>query len=127
MEDKELTIYLSGPMTGYKDYNYPKFERVTSQLKEKGYNIVNPSSGVMPMLIGGEEITVEELHKRVDEKTITDLEAWAVFMRGDIAKLVKDCNAIYLLKGWKGSKGARAEMSMAKTFKMKVFVEGDLL
>ena len=35
-------IYISGAMTGVKDFNYPEFNRVTEGLRQAGNEVVNP-------------------------------------------------------------------------------------
>lgn len=47
---------------------------------------------------------------------------WKEFMRVDLKALV-DCDAIYLLKGWHISKGARLERYIAYLLDIKVFGE----
>lgn len=37
-----MTIYLSGPMTGYPQFNCHNFESVATFLKELGYKVINP-------------------------------------------------------------------------------------
>lgn len=121
---EKLKIYVSGPMTGYKDYNYPKFERIAAELRAKGYDVVNPSSEVKPMLNNGKEITIDKLHKMMDNGQISEKEAWRCFLRGDIVALLVECNAIYMLKNWKKSKGARMERTNAKRMDFEYFEEG---
>ena len=130
---KNLTIYVSGGMTGYKDFNYPKFNKITKKLRELGYNVVNPGKDVNPILSDGRELTIDELHKwqseelakcktEEEKKAIND-EVLKEFLRGDIIAL-QFCNAVYRLKNWKNSKGARYEVSCARRMKYKMFDEG---
>ena len=121
---KNLTIYVSGGMTGYKDFNYPKFNRVASELRAKGYEVINPATDVKPILASGEEITIEELHKRMESGEVAQDESWKAFLRGDIVAVLLKCNAVYNLKGWKASKGARFENSVARKMGYQFFQEG---
>jgi hypothetical protein len=121
---EKLKIYISGPMTGYKDYNYPKFEKIADKLRKKGYDVVNPSSEVKPMLSNGKEVTVDELHEMINNGEISEKEAWRCFLRGDVVALMIKCNAIYMLKNWKNSKGARMERTNAKRMDFEYFEEG---
>ena len=120
-----MKIYLSGPMTGYKDYNYPKFQSIAAELRAKGYEVVDPATDVSPMMFGGEEITISGLHELMDNGTVNQEESWRCFLRGDIVKLMTDCDAIYLLKGWKASKGARFERTCAKRMGYTEFSEAN--
>jgi hypothetical protein len=36
-------IYLSGPMTGLPDLNFPAFNAAASALRAKGLNVINPA------------------------------------------------------------------------------------
>lgn len=42
-----MVIFLSGPMTGYPNYNYEAFYEAEHHLKEKGYIVLNPAA--MPL------------------------------------------------------------------------------
>jgi Domain of unknown function (DUF4406) len=123
-EAKKLKIYVSGPMTGYKNYNYPKFQRITSELKAQGFDVVDPATDVAPMLAGGKEVTIQELHKMIDNGEVTEKEAWRCFLRGDIVEIMINCNAIYLLKNHKASKGARFEKTCMSRMGYPEFYEG---
>lgn len=82
-------IYLSGPMTGFHDFNFPKFNRAAQALRGLGYTVSNPA-----------EINPDA------SKT------WNECMRADI-KALCDCDTIVLLPGWENSKGARLELDVA--------------
>lgn len=82
-------IYLSGPMTGLPEFNYPAFHAEAARLRTKGFTVVNPAE-----LCNG--ACVE----------------WADYMRRDIAALIK-CNSIHLMRGWQQSKGAWLEINIA--------------
>ena len=126
METNKEVIYISGPMSNYKSFNYPKFVRIAQELRAKGHKVLNPATQVKPMLPDGKVITIKELHRRMETGEISQEESWKCFLRGDVIALVKKCNAIYLLKNWKGSRGARFERSIAKRMKFKEYNEGDL-
>lgn len=80
-------IYLAGPMTGLPDYNYPAFNAEAARLRELGYHVENPAEN-------------------------PKAESWQDYMRAAVAQLVK-CDAVALLPGWQGSKGARIENNLA--------------
>ena len=80
--------YISGPMTGLPDANYPEFNRVARELRELGYQVENPAE-----------------NPRCD--------SWAEYMRLAIAQLVQ-CDEIHMLRGWKQSRGARMEHGIAR-------------
>lgn len=88
--------YISGPMTGIPGYNYPAFMAAAADLRAKGRTVVNPAENGLP-------------------PTAT----WHEHMRADIKELV-DCDTIYLLPGWRNSKGARLEVRIAIGLGMKI-------
>lgn len=36
-------VYISGPMTGYPNYNYPAFFDAEERLRDSGFDVVNPA------------------------------------------------------------------------------------
>lgn len=85
--------YLSGPMTGIKDLNVPLFNKITKQLRQKGYLVINPAE--------------------LDGDSKSGM-TWESCLRRDIACIVKDCDAVALLPGWKKSRGATLEVAVAR-------------
>lgn len=86
------TIYVSGPMTGYDDFNYPAFFKAEHRLRESGYNVINPA------VFGGAHQTGLDYHG---------------LLRRDI-RLLLECTGIALLPGWEDSLGASTERQVAK-------------
>lgn len=80
-------IYLAGPMTGFEDFNYPAFHAEAGRLRAIGYEVENPAEG-------------------------REQPTWQAYMRQAIAQMLK-CDAVALLPGWKGSRGARIENQLA--------------
>jgi len=94
------TIYIAGPMTGIKDFNYPAFHDAEKQLRERHgdqIKIINPAKN-----FGGE----------------TGL-PWATYIRESI-KQVALADAICYLRGWPASKGARLEVEIAKALNLQI-------
>lgn len=40
---KERRIYISGPMTGLPDFNFPAFHDAAARLRERGHEVANPA------------------------------------------------------------------------------------
>lgn len=111
-----MKIYLSGPMTGLPQYNYPAFHAAARQLRSLGHTVVNPA----------------ELHphgrlRRLCYRVLRALRlvrgnpptpTWAEYMRADIRALV-GCDMIATLPGWEHSLGAELEVSIAEELGMK--------
>jgi hypothetical protein len=83
-------LYLSGPMSGMPEDNYPAFHEAARQLREAGYLVVSPA-----------------------ESTIPRGSPWLTFMRKDISDMVTICDAVATLPGWKKSRGAKVEVKTA--------------
>lgn len=94
-----MRVYIAGPMTGYKDFNFPAFTAAAKDLRDRGFDVLNPV-----------EIAPEQG------------KSWAYYMRKDLAEMLT-CDAIYLLKGWHESKGASLEKHVAEALGMLVSYE----
>ena len=100
---KNDRLYLSGPMGGIKDLNFPAFHDAAKRLRKSGFDILNPAE--------------------LDAKIPKDQRAgwtWSDYLRRDIAVLM-GCSGIVTLPGWEASRGARLEVSTAKSLGMSVF------
>lgn len=93
-----MKVYLSGKITGDPDYK-TKFAAMEKKLTEQGYQVFNPA--VFPNIFEYED-----------------------FMILDFMAL-SFCEAIYLLKDWKDSKGAVREYKEALRLGLKVFAENE--
>lgn len=89
-------IYLTGPMTGIAEYNYPLFHRAAHSLRQQGFATVNPAENGLPPNA-----------------------PWASHMRRDLHALL-DCQGVATLPGWEASKGAALEVSIARAMGMPV-------
>jgi Domain of unknown function (DUF4406) len=95
-----MKLYVSGPMTGLPDWNFPAFNTAAAKVRALGHEAVNPVD-VNP-----------------DPAT-----PWEMCLRADI-KALCDCDGIVLLPGWEKSKGAQLELHIAHRLQMSVhFIE----
>ena len=97
-----MKVYLSGPMTGLPDLNFPAFIAEAERLRALGYEVVSP---------------VE----------INDNQSapWNDCLRDDLKALL-DCDAIVLLDGWQHSAGAHLEMHVAHRVGMEIVLAKDI-
>lgn len=86
-------------MKDIKEKNIPEFKKVEKELKEKGHVVFNPAC-----LPESPEITKEQ------------------YMDIDLA-IVRSCDAIYMLKGWKLSKGAFLEHAYAEYLGIEIIYQ----
>lgn len=91
-----MKVYLSGPMTGMPDLNFPAFHRDAKWLRDRGLTVINPA----------------ELNP---DHTMT----WGQCMRNDI-KALCECEAIVLMDEWEISSGAHLELHIAHRLGLKV-------
>lgn len=87
------TIYLSGPMTGYPDHNYPLFNRVAAELRALGHYVFNPA---------------EYPHDGPPD-AFPLREAFAAYC----SFICLSADMVMLLPGWQESSGAQAEQMLA--------------
>lgn len=102
------TVYLSGPMSGLPDLNYPTFHAAAHALRKIGYTVVNPA-----------EFTT-------DTTNMTEAQAWRAYMQVDIKALV-ECDGIVMLPAWTESRGATLERNIAIGLHMRVMTLTDAI
>lgn len=109
MPRKKPMIFISGPMTGYEKYNFPKFDLYEKKLAKAGWSPVNPAR-------------ISRRYKAVDVETNRK-----VFERMIEEQLVelRRCQAILLLDGWWDSVGAKRELSVALAMNLRVIPESE--
>jgi len=91
-----LRIYISGPMSGKPDRNFPAFRHEAARLRELGYMVVNPA-----------EINVGTTDR-------------AECMKADLKRLL-ECDAVQLLPGYAESAGAWCELMVARQIGLEVY------
>lgn len=82
-----MKIYISGPMTGKIDHNWPAFDTARALVASRGHEPVLPVA-------------------YVEGKKYED------YLRDDLSLLLT-CDGIYMLEGWRESNGARLEHMVA--------------
>lgn len=97
------SIYLSGPMSGFPEHNFPAFNAEAKRLRALGYEVVNPA-----------------------ELNPGDEGDWNACMRTDITALMA-CDTLALMAGWEGSNGAHLEVHIAHRVGMDIVLVRDLV
>ena len=103
-------IFISGPMTGLPDFNFPRFNLVAKQLEDAGIDCVNPV----------------DVCKKYKKETVLSNPAKFQEMINEQQRLERECDAILLLDGWSKSKGVRLELKTALELGMKIYLEEEL-
>ena len=109
-----MRIYISGPMTGMPDHNRAAFDAAAKRLREQGHFVINPIE------IAEKFAPIGEVDASFAAMSIPMLPGDAqratalakMVMSVDIAA-VRSCDAIYMLKGWEHSRGAKKELDEA--------------
>jgi len=102
-----MKYYLAGPMTGYKQFNFPLFTKVTSGLRYLGYDITSPLETDEPDM---QEVAWKSETGEHDEQFN---ETWGEVLAKDVILISDHMEAIILLPNWHKSKGARLEVFVA--------------
>lgn len=92
-----MKVYISGPISGHSDAP-EKFEQAKKQLLDLNKEYIP----ISPM----------DLSHKHDK-------SWFNYMREDIQAMM-ECEAIYMLNGWKKSMGARIENDLAQSLNFKI-------
>lgn len=91
-------LYLSGPMSGMPDLNFPAFHAAAADLRARGFTVINPAE--------------------LDAADAAPME-WEQYLRRDIRHLM-DADRIAMLAGWERSRGAKLELHIATALRMPV-------
>lgn len=94
---RKPVVFISGPMTGYKNFNRDEFNAEARAMEDRGYVVLNPA--ILPDGLQHEQ-----------------------YMSITLAML-RQADAILMLKGWHESKGAQLELDLAIRSGLVVFSE----
>lgn len=97
-----MRIYISGPMTGIDEYNYPAFNLLAGLLRADGHDVCNPAE-----FFGGDASRTR-----------------AEYIRESIVQLL-DCEMVVTLPGWEFSEGACLEIQLAKELEYPIVHHGE--
>jgi hypothetical protein len=91
--------YISGPMRGYKEFNFPAFFEAEARLNVAGFVTINPARI---------DTSCPQPHTdaALDSYVARDLEA--------VKSLRPNIDVVVVLEGWAASKGATAEVAVAE-------------
>lgn len=107
---KKFKIFIAGPMRGYSNYNFDKFDRIEKLLKDNGIDCVNPGR-------------ISRKFKEVEVNN--DINVYNEMVRLQ-QEAQKTCNAILLLDGWQWSEGVKLEVKTAAENDFQFLLEKDI-
>lgn len=105
-------IYIAGPMSGLKDFNFPAFFEAERQLESLGYEVINPAHN--------DGATVQEALESAGTPESPN-KLWSYYMKRDLPH-VMDVDMLCVLPGWQKSKGATLEVTVAKALGLPLMV-----
>ena len=92
------TVYIAGKITGDKDYKI-KFCRAEVKMRNEGYKVLNPSF----------------LPEGLERRQYMDI----------CFAMIRQSDAVYFLKDWKESEGAKIEHALAEYEEREIIYEED--
>lgn len=128
-----MRIYISGPMMGKPDLNRPAFAAAEKRLTAQGHFVINPHR--ISALFGTVEELVASFERyygvcsyligiaRPEENYLKKTAPLARAVMDAELAAVRSCDAIYLLRGWESSRGAKKELAEALAYGLHVVQE----
>lgn len=108
--DRSLSYYLSGPMKGYPDHNWPAFTEACEILRRTGLTIVSP----------------HEVNPAANVEAKLNPEKYPLdYLRNDIIEMLNRCQSMILMKGWPKSRGVRLELDIALSLEWPIYYYHD--
>lgn len=111
-----MKVYLSGPMRGYPEFNFPAFHHAARTLRSLGHEVFSPAEKDIER--AGKDISKGSdgsIEKATAEHGFSLRDA----LGDDLAWICAEAEAIALLPGWEKSAGANAEHATAKALDLK--------
>lgn len=115
-------VYIAGPMTGYKEFNFKVFDEVADEYLDEGYEVFNPADHDRKFL--GKP---ENWYPR-PEDTEGPWIKWAIpgapslrdMLGADLNWIAQNATHVCMLPGWENSKGAQAEWALARALGLEI-------
>jgi hypothetical protein len=109
-----MKVYLAGPMSGIKDFNFPTFMTAAKALREQGHEVFNPAERDV-------EVHGEDLFKGSGDVAESETKGFSLreALAADTDYICRQAEAIAMLPGWERSSGANAEWMLAKALRLE--------
>jgi hypothetical protein len=115
-QTRKQKVYIAGPMRGYKDFNFPAFDKAATMLRKKGWIVFNPADK--------DRKTYGKGINKSDTGDLKDAEnkgfSLRTALKEDTEFLCLHADAIALLPGWEKSLGATAEHALAQALGLRM-------
>lgn len=115
-----MKLYLAGPMRGIPEFNFPKFFALAEMVEGMGHDVFNPAhedmkAGFQPAGLTGDEDLAE-----------LGFDLSGAYMR-DLMFICNSAEGVMVMPGWHRSRGAVAEVAVARSLDLKVLALVDVL
>lgn len=109
-----MRLYISGPMRGVPEWNFPAFDQAAAFVRSLGWEAINPAD---------HDREVNPDYESLPEYALGEPTADVERLLGwDLQQIAgPECDGIVLLPGWENSVGAGHELYVAKATGKKVF------
>lgn len=107
-----MILYISGPMTGYPNFNRGSFAAAKEYIEQ----IDQLHDKTVTEILSPADITQGESEEGLHEAD----KPWGFYMRQAV-KMLMEADQIVMLPGWEDSKGARREFDLAVDLGMQVW------
>lgn len=116
VKSKRPYLYLAGPMRGIADFNFPAFNSAAAILRNQGFRVFSPAENDSKK--HGNIFKT----KTGDESALAATTGWTInkALEDDTRFICRHATGIAMLPGWRRSKGARAELALAKALGLTV-------
>jgi len=108
--ERQKSIYIAGPMSGIPEFNFPAFYDAAESWHRIGWKVFNPANKEGETLSEESRKNGDPIQAQKDGFNFREVFMW------DVDKVVHS-DAIYMLRGWENSPGARAEHAVAVAVK----------
>ena len=101
-------IYLAGPMQGYPNFNFPRFNAVAKALRQGGHEVFNPAEKDIERH-DGVDISADNPTGNLEASKVQHGFSLRRALAEDLHYICESATAIAMLPGWEKSNGAQAE------------------
>lgn len=117
---RRLCYYISGPMRGIPEYNFPAFDHAAAWLRARNIDVINPADHDREI----EPDIESKAHYAAGDATLnTDGPKFEQLIRWDLEQISRDdCTGVVLLPGWENSTGAGMELDKALELGKEVWI-----
>ena len=118
---RKTRVYIAGPMRGHPHFNFPAFFAAEARLKDLGFEPFNPAAADNEAY--GADVSADNPEGDEELAAVQFGLTLREALHRDTAWITQKADAIYMLKGWEASSGARAEWALANALGLDIYYE----